>query len=131
MALNEPGINEEDVEFIIDNWIDNLVSKLRKLKYNIERNDIECEFFSRCEYLGVRSDKIYPNEDLPKMFGASRGYNGGGMHSSLMVSQIHNMSPRKQAKASRTLGLFYDCFNNIMNDIDKASGVEEWEKVGI
>lgn len=131
MALNEPGISEEDVEFIIDTWIDDLVSKLKKMKYNVEKKDIEYEFFSRYEYIGVRSNRIYPNQDLPKMFGAARGYNGGGMHSGLMVSEVHNMTSRRQAKATRTLELFRDCFTNIMNDIDEASGVEEWNKVGI
>ena len=131
MALNEPGIEGKEVEYIIDSNIDELLVSLKKEGFKIDRKDITYELFSRNENLGVLSSVIYPNVYLPKYFGVYRDYAGGGMHCQIEETPIHEFPTRRVAKAKRILTLFRNCFTNIMSEIDKESGCESWDGVSL
>lgn len=132
MALNQPELSQEEVDDIILDRINNLVSRLKKMGYKVEVDNVEYEFFGRCESLGIKSNIMYPGENLPSLFGVTRGYSGGGIHEALQSTETHRMTSRRQSKANKALGLFYDCFNNILSDIDVMSGAEEvWEGVSL
>jgi hypothetical protein len=123
MALNEPSLNsEKEADDIIQNNLYTLLDKLHKEGFSdITINDFEYELLTRCEYLGIQSDKLYPEEDLPGKFGVQRGYNGGGMHSGLCQTEIDRISKNRLAKAERILGYFKNTFWQILKDFDQAS----------
>lgn len=131
MALNEPGIEEEEVEYIIDDNIELLLKSLKKEGFKIDRKDITYEFFSRNENLGVLSSAIYPNIDLPKYFGVYRDYAGGGMHTPIEETPTYKFPTMRVAKAKRVLTLFRNCFTSIMSEIDKESGCDSWDGVSL
>lgn len=131
MALNEPGIEEEEVEYIIDSNIDLLLKFLKKEGFEIDRKDITYELFSRAENLGVLSSVIYPDIHLPKYFGVYRDYAGGGIHCQLEETPTYKFPTRRVAKAKRVLTLFRNCFTNILSEIDKESACEPWNGVGL
>src|SRR3990172_3029724 len=148
MALNEPILKVEvcdvghahetgewEIDDIFDNWIYELVAKINKEGFNITRDDLEYELFTRCEYIGIPSEKLYPEEDLPRLFGVQRGYNGGGIHSGLAQTEIHRLRENRKNKASRILGYFEEAFWGILKDVDELSernsgqAVESWNSI--
>lgn len=138
MALNQPYTNDEFlVSDIIDNNLDQLLSDLRKEGVILEKNDIVYELFTRCEYLGVLSEKIYPSEDLPDKFGVYRGYNGGGLHGGLVKTEIDRLTASRKAKADRLLELFKKYFWLILKEVDSIDEQEtgetkpDWERLTI
>jgi hypothetical protein len=137
MALNVPDICEDEIDDIVTFRIDELLAGLIKMGYKISRDDIEYELLCRCEYISIPSEKIYPGENLPGKFGCGRGYNGGGMHGHLGVTEITGMTKSRQAKATRALELFKKTFWGILEDIDKGSeattgqSLQPWEKITI
>ena len=53
-------------------------------------------------------------------FGVNRGYNGGGMHSGLAVTDICRMNNKTKAQALRLLDYFKRAFWKILQEIDTA-----------
>jgi len=137
MAFNQPSIDEETGEDIIGNNLCLLVRKINQEGFDIDISDINYELFNRCEFIGIPSEKLYPNENLPSKFGVHRGYGGGGLHTGLIKTEIYNMKKSRQAKAGRLLTLFEKTFWQILKDTDgageKATGekLEFWEKLSI
>ncbi len=137
MALNQPDCYEEDLDLIISDNLDNLITELHKVGFEVKINDLEYELLSRVEYIGIQSEKLYPNEDLPRMFGVQRGYSGGGVHSGLIQTEIDHLPKNRIAKAERALDLFEKTFWQIFKDLDGLSEtntgepVETWNSVGL
>jgi len=137
MALNQPLTDDYTIEDIVSNNLYRLIHKLNKEGFDVEMKDLEWELFSRCESIGIPSERLYPNEYLPRMFGVHRGYNGGGIHGNLIKTEIDGIRKGRENKANRVLGYFEDCFWAIMKEIDGASEqaqgqpLEIWEKIAI
>ena len=138
MVLNQPILDCDDVSFIIEDSILMMVTEIEdKEGIKLERDQIDFAFCDRCEHLGIASGDIYPDEDLPGKFGVHRGYGGGGVHTGLVKSEIHNMKKNRQAKADRILDIFQRYFWSILKDIDANDeelagiGKEDWEKLTI
>jgi hypothetical protein len=130
MALNQPWSDDEyRVDDIIQDNLTTLCEELRKKeRVELEVKDFNYELFTRCESLSVKSELLYPNEDLPGNFGVYRGYNGGGIHGGLCKTEIYNITPRRQAKAERILAKIEDCFWQILKDVDNADEAETGEE---
>jgi len=138
MAINQPIGEEEDLKNITEENLYNLVENLHKEGFKeITREDIHCNLFDRCEDIYVDAEVIYPSEDLPSKFGVHRGYNGGGMHSSLIKTEFDRMADRRQAKAERVLNLFEKTFWKILKSADSLTEnntgeqLERWESLAI
>lgn len=135
MALNQPYSKDIEVEDIILNNNCELLAGLKKEGVDLELDDLEYEFFSREESIGVKSEKIYPDEDLPAKFGVYRGYNGGGIHGGLVKTEIDRLTVSRQPKAQRLLELFKQCFWAILKEIDsldeKIEPKESWDRLTI
>ena len=130
--VNEPGISEEEVQEIIDDEIDNLLTKLNKSGFDVEKVDIVYELFGREEKIYVESSLLYPEGDLPEKFGVCRGYSGGGIHSPLRTTETKFAIPAyEQAEMNRVLNMFVVCFENIHTKIDEVSGAEPWDCVSL
>lgn len=135
--LNQPVAVDFELEDIIENRLYELKTQLKKEGFEVEISDFKYEFFNRCESLGIDSEKLYPNEDLPDNFGVYRGYAGGGMHSGLSKSEFDRLPARRQAKAQRVLGYFEEAFRGVLSDTDKLSEInsgedlQEWDTVSI
>ena len=138
MVMNSPLADDETNEDIITSELYKLTLALKKEGFkNVEIGDLNWELFSRCEFIGIPSVKLWPNEDLPRMFGVQRGYGGGGIHTGLCKTEIDRLRAGSQAKAERALNLFANTFWNIFKRIDEASAkvqgepLEVWEKMAI
>jgi len=125
---------------IIDNIIENNLYELRanlaREGVEVEIEDFEYNLLDRCEHLAIKSETIYPDQDLPGKFGVYRGYGGGGVHTALDKTQIDRMAKNRQDKANRLLALFEDTFWQILEDIEaeaKATDPERefWDSVKI
>jgi hypothetical protein len=111
MALNTPDAYDWQLDDIISVNINELCQELHKIGFeNIEADDISYEFLTRCEHLGISSEKIYPGEDLPGKFGVYRGYNGGGIHGGLCESEYNRLPKNRLAKAGRAIEIFRKYF---------------------
>lgn len=137
MALNIYEGLDEIADDIIGEGLADLVGKLNKMGLSCSLRDIECQFLSREEYIYIPSDKLYPEEDLPGRFGVYRGYSGGGIHSSTMLTEIDRMSKRRQAKAQKALALFEKAFWHILegmqaeNEAADEENAEPWNRLTI
>ena len=137
MAYNTPIADNSEVEGIIENALFNLIDNLRKEGVFIEMSDLTWELFSRCESIAIPSEKIFAGEDLPRLFGVYRGYNGGKLYEELTKTEIHKINKRQKAKAERILDLFEKCFWDILKATDKAGEqaqgepLAEWDKLTI
>lgn len=139
MALNQPTVsNDWELSDIIDFRLDSLVEELGELGITIEKSDIEYSFLDRIEYLKIKSESIYPDEDLSDYFGCGRGYNGGGVHGGLGQTDITHATKAKQTKMAEALDLFAKHFWGTLKDIDSMTaqneGVEEiesWNQVSL
>jgi hypothetical protein len=135
MALNMYESNDYEIDDVIQDNLYNLIADLKKEKVNITLEDLQYSFFNRVENLYIKSDYIYPDEDLPKYFGVQRGYNGGGIHSNLQRTEIDRMTKTRQKKANRILDLFVKYFWQILKDVDSidedntGEPKEAWEKL--
>ena len=118
MVLNAVLSPEEDLIGVIDQNLGNLCSALAKEGITVKPEDFRYTFFSRVELLAIPSSKIYPGEDLPKMFGVQRGYNGGGIHRELMQTETDRMTTSRRAKAERLLKLIRNTFWQVLKDMD-------------
>lgn len=137
--LNQPYFHEqEELDSIIEYRISLLLANIKRITaVTLEPEDIDYELLSRCEHLAIKSELLYPEEDLPTKFGVYRGYAGGGMHGSLQKTDISRLSPELQEQASLALEEFALAFRAILRDIDnmseQASGekLEAWDGVSI
>jgi hypothetical protein len=118
MALNTYFGDDENGNDAIVNHLTELVNNINKQGFNIEFGDIDYELLCRCEYIGIKSSVLYPDEDLPAKFGVYRGYNGGGIHSSLVKTEIYNLPKNKQKKAEKLLAYFETAFWSILKELD-------------
>ena len=137
MALNVPDCDEYQTNVIVRDNLENLIRRLHTLGFDVELDDLNYELLSRCEYIGIPSEKLYPGEDLPDKFGVHRGYNGGGIHGGLGKTEIDRLPKNRIAKAERALDAFEACFWQIFKDLDSASEaqtgepVEAWDTVSL
>lgn len=135
MALNQPYTDNSD--WIIENALIELQAKLKKEGFEIELSDFDYELLCRCESLSIKSEKLYPDEDLPNNFGVQRGYSGGGMHSGLARTEIDHLRANRKAKAERILDLFEATFWDILKTMDSVDEEEtgeekqDWDKLTI
>lgn len=136
--LNQPVAESFILEDTIDFHIEELVAKLSKEGFTIDKEDIKYNFFDRVEELYIASDILYGEDaDLPGNFGVHRGYAGGGMHSGLQVTQFDRLPKNRQAKAERMLEYFKDTFwavlKNADNITEETTGEElqDWDSVQI
>lgn len=133
---NLPYTKTRTEDIIINNLIA-LKKDLKKEGVDVNIDDFQYEFFTRCEFLSIASDIIYPNEDLPAKFGVYRGYNGGGIHSGLVMTETDHMTPRRRNKAQRLLELFRHYFWQIIKQQDQideditGETKEKWESLTI
>lgn len=128
MVLNNTYSENYEIEDVIQNNLYDLKAALKKEKVNIEIEDFNYDFFTRQESLGILSDYIYPEENLPVNFGVYRGYNGGGMHGTLLKTEIDRMTKRRQNKAIRLLNLFEKYFWQILRDVDSIDELNTGEE---
>ena len=124
----------------IDNIIENNFYELRaglaREGVDIEITDIEYNLLDRCEHISIRTENIYPDENMPSNFGVYRGYAGGGIHASLQRTEVHKMNKRRQNKANRLLDLFEKTFWKILEDIEAEASEQDpsrefWDSVKI
>jgi hypothetical protein len=137
--MNEPILDDDTIEFYLQDMVQCLLEDLKKERVELEPTDIEYELFSRCEYLWVKAKKIYSELDTEKMIGVYRGYGGGGIHSQLIRSDIPKnvLSMNRLARASRINDIFEKWFWRILKTIDEAEEElvgqkkEDWERITI
>lgn len=136
--LNQPTVEGEDLNDIIDYRLDELVSKMHKEGYEIKKSDIRYSFFDRIEELFIPSELLYGEDiDIPAFFGVHRGYGGGGVHTALTKTEINHLPERRQGKADRMLEYFKETFWAVLKDADSATEdntgeeVEAWHSVQI
>lgn len=108
----------DDIGFIVSHNLDLLIDKLSEYGVVISIDEIHYIIMSREEWIYINSDIIYPNEDIPDMFGVYRGYSGGDIHSDIVTTQIDHMSKSKQRRAKQLLNIFKDTLINILRDIN-------------
>ena len=113
---------DDEIDRIIEDNISQLIDKLKKEGFDVEYSDIEYSFMNREEYVRILSDKLYPEEWLPKQFGVYRGYAGGGIHSSLIRTELDNLNKKRINKATRILDYFKECYENILNGLNLRVG---------
>ena len=121
------------MDYIIIDNLNNLINEFKKEGIKINLNDFNYEFLNRCESLSIDSSLIYPDLNIPSKFGVYRGYNGGGIHSSLKSTEIFNLPKNRQFKAERLLNKFNDTFWQVLKDIDALNDepLEIWDSVTI
>ncbi len=121
MAFNLPLADSETIDDVVESELYKLVEALRRESVIVDMDDLQWDLFQRCESICLPSECIFPNEDLPRLFGVHRGYLGGGLHSGLVKTEIDRISKNRIKKAERLLGLFENCFWAIMKRADGAS----------
>lgn len=106
----------------------NLTEKLNRAGLDITPDDIQYQFLDREEYLYIDSGLIYPGLNIPAKLGVYRGYSGGGIHSSLMKTQVYNLPKNRINKANKILDIFEAYFWDILKSL-QAEDVEIWDSV--
>ena len=137
MVLNQSYSEDFQIDDVIRDNLENLQAELKKENIEVNIEDFHYSFMDRVENLYIKSELLYPDEDIPNNFGVNRGYNGGGMHSSLQKTEVYKLPLKRQTKAKRLLGLFEKAFWAILQDIDSideentGETKEDWDKLTI
>jgi len=120
-----------DIDLIVDDNLRELIDNLKIEGVDVDLEDIHYSIMNREEWIYIKSELVYPTEDIPDQFGVYRGYGGGGVHNAPITTQIERMSKRRQAKAQRILDLFKNTLTEILKEIDGLTDPEVWDGVSI